>query len=146
MHGDGVLFESLTFTVQEEVAQRLVAREGRHCGPISIITTLLGSAKLGAFVPKTAFWPAPKVGSRIVRIDFNAQQASQIQDIHLLRRILEMAFTQRRKNIHSTARARGAPVNHDQFAAALEFANVDPTRRADQIAPEEYLRIVQALS
>lgn len=143
--GQGVSFESLTFTVQEEVAQRLVAREGRNYGPISVIVALLGRATPGAFVPKTAFWPAPKVNSRIVRIDFDAAQARKIENLRLLRRLLEMTFTQRRKNILTTTRARTAPIPREPFAAALKSAGIDSTRRADQVAPEEYLRLVREL-
>lgn len=145
LRGRGVRFDSLTFTVQEEVAQRLVTREGRECGPVSIMVALLGRARLGSFVPKTAFWPAPKIDSRIVRIDFDETLASRIGNIDLLRRILDMAFTQRRKSILATSRARGAPVGHDPLAAALHSVGIDHAARADRIAPEDYLRLVWEL-
>ncbi|MBN1555754.1 MAG: ribosomal RNA small subunit methyltransferase A [Phycisphaerae bacterium] len=146
LRGEGVLFESLTFTVQEEVALRLTAREGRDRGPLSVLVALLGDAKLGSFVPKTAFWPAPKVDSRIVRIDFDAARAGQIEDIHLLRRILDMTFSQRRKSILATSRARNAPVSHEAFAAALDSAGIDPSARADHVSPEDYLRVTKCLT
>jgi len=144
--GDGVRFDSLTFTVQEEVAQRLVAQEGRDYGPVSVVIALLGRAKLGTFVPKTAFWPAPKIDSRVVRIDFDEARARRIENIDLLKRIVEMTFTQRRKSILATSRAHGAPVSHDQLAEALAAAGIDPSSRADHIPPEDYLRLSLALN
>ncbi|MBN1943366.1 MAG: ribosomal RNA small subunit methyltransferase A [Phycisphaerae bacterium] len=143
--GQGVRFDSLAFTVQEEVARRLVAREGRDYGQVSVMVALLGRAKLGSFVPKTAFWPVPKVDSRVVRIDFDEERAGRIGNIGLLRRVLEMAFTQRRKSILATSKARNAPVSHDQLTAALQSAGIDPAARADHVAPEEYLRLVREL-
>jgi 16S rRNA (adenine1518-N6/adenine1519-N6)-dimethyltransferase len=145
LRGEGVRFESLTFTVQEEVARRFVARQGRDYGPISVMIALLSRARLGAFVPKTAFWPVPKIDSRVVRIDFDEDLAGRIENIGLLRRILEMAFTQRRKSILATSKARNAPVHHDQLAAALQAADIDHTARADHISPEDYLHLAKKL-
>ena len=142
---DGVRFERLTFTVQEELAQRLVASEGRDYGPVSVLVALLGQAKLGTFIPASAFWPAPKVASRVVRIDFDPVAAERIGDIMLLRRVLDMAFSQRRKRILTTAKARGAPVDPKQFAVALDQAGINPDTRPDHVAPEAYLRLIEAI-
>lgn len=145
LRGPGVRFDRLTFTVQEELAQRLLAQKGRDYGAVSVLVALLGRAQLGAFIPASAFWPAPKVASRVVRIDFDPTAAERIRDLTLLRRVLEMAFSQRRKRIQATARARGAPVSPAQFSDALTRANVDGGARADHVSPDEYLRLVEAL-
>lgn len=146
LRGEGVRFDRLTFTVQEEVARRLTAREGREYGPASVLVALLGCARLGAFLPAQAFWPAPKVDSRIVRIDFDPDLAGRVTNMDLLRQVLEMVFSQRRKNLLSTSRAKGAPFPPERFAAALSVAGVDASLRPDRLSPEAYLRLAQALA
>ncbi|RKY27959.1 MAG: ribosomal RNA small subunit methyltransferase A [Planctomycetota bacterium] len=141
----GVRFESLTFTVQQEVAQRFAATAGRQFGPVSVILSLLGKVSLGPTIPASSFWPRPKIASQIVRIDFDAAAAEKLHDAATLQALLSMAFTQRRKRISSTAKGRGAPLAPEVFANALAAANIDPASRADQIPPKNYLTLANIL-
>ncbi|MHC4564104.1 MAG: ribosomal RNA small subunit methyltransferase A, partial [Planctomycetota bacterium] len=89
-------FDRLTFTVQKEVADRLVASPGSgDYGPISVLIALLASASPGPIVPATAFWPKPKIASRIVRIDFDPVAAERIDDLPRLTEIVAAAFGHR---------------------------------------------------
>ncbi|RPI63097.1 MAG: ribosomal RNA small subunit methyltransferase A, partial [Planctomycetaceae bacterium] len=89
-------FDRLTFTVQKEVADRLLAGEGDEAyGPVSVIVGLLGRAVAGPIVPASAFWPKPSIASRIVRIDFDPTAAGQIRDVAVLGQIVNLAFSQR---------------------------------------------------
>ena len=144
--GRGVRFESLTVTVQQEVAQRFAASAGRQFGPVSVVLSLLGRVTLGPVIPAGAFWPRPKVASQIVRVDFDASAGRELRDAAVLRALLSMAFTQRRKRISSTSRSRGAPFGQDVFAEALARAGVDGARRADQITAREYLALANILA
>ncbi len=149
LRGEGVRFDRLTFTVQHEVAERFAAapgrRAGRAYGQVSVILGLLGRVKLGPVIPPTAFWPQPKVSSRIVRVDFDAHTAGQLHDVVILRAVLNMVFTQRRKHISSTARARGAVFGPRVFSDALEKAGVNPTARAGELPPEAYRDLANVL-
>ncbi|HDY66089.1 MAG TPA: ribosomal RNA small subunit methyltransferase A [Phycisphaerae bacterium] len=149
LRGEGVRFDRLTFTVQHEVAERFAAapgrRAGRAYGQVSVILGLLGRVKLGPVIPPTAFWPQPKVSSRIVRVDFDAHTAGQLHDAVILRAVLNMVFTQRRKHISSTARARGAVFGPRVFSEALEKAGVNPTARAGELPPEAYRDLANVL-
>ena len=142
----GVRFDSLTFTVQQEVAQRFAATAGRQFGPVSVILSLLGKVSLGPTIPASSFWPRPKIASQIVRIDFDAAAAEKLDDAATLQALLSMTFTQRRKRISSTAKGRGAPFAPEVFANALAAANIDPASRADQISPKNYLTLANILA
>ncbi len=146
LHGDGVRLDRLTFTVQQELAERFVATEGRNFGPVSVVTALLGRVRLGPAVPASAFWPRPKVASRCVRIDFDAVSAGRLRDVALLQQVLNLAFTQRRKRIAALPRVRGAPFARDRFAAVLQSAGIDPSARPDHIPPEGYLALANVLA
>ncbi|HNX26433.1 MAG TPA: rRNA adenine dimethyltransferase family protein, partial [Phycisphaerae bacterium] len=52
-----VTFDSLTFTVQKEVADRLAAVHGDDYGLVSVIVALMSDIKLGPVIPPSAFWP-----------------------------------------------------------------------------------------
>ena len=153
LRGEGVRFDRLTFTVQHEVAERFAATPGRKSarapggeyGQVSVILGLMGRVRLGAAMPATAFWPRPKVAGRIVRVDFNAPAAGRLHDAATLRAVLNMVFTQRRKRIASTARARGAAFGPQVFLGALAAAGIDPTARAGELPPEAYRDLANVL-
>jgi len=139
-------FERLTFTVQREVADRLTARAGEGAyGPVSVLAALLGELRAGPPVPATAFWPRPKVASRILRIDFAASAASRLRDAETLRSALRLAFGQRRKQLGALPRRASLPVDRGVLAAAMQAAGIDPCLRAEQVPPEQYLLLANAL-
>ena len=141
------LFHRLTFTVQREVAERMVAAPGADAyGPLSVIVSLLGKVSAGPVVPATAFWPQPKVASRILRIDFDAASAGRLADPEVLRALLSAAFGQRRKQVGSLLRRRDCPFDPDALAKALDVAGIGKTSRAEEIGPSQYLQAANALA
>ena len=141
-------FERLTFTVQREVADRLTAGAGQEAyGIVSIVVALLGAARCGPVVPATAFWPAPTVASRIVRIDFDPAAARAIRDVAILLEVVNLAFAQRRKQIGSILRrAEHSSFSPAQLKEALEKNSIDPTARPERITPAQFLTIANALA
>lgn len=139
-------FCRLTFTVQREVADRMTARPGGgRYGPISVLVSLLGRTTAGPAVPASAFWPRPKVESRILRIDFDAALAGRLADVRTLERVLSLAFGQRRKQIGSVAKRKNSPFLPGQFEEALLAAGVDPALRAEEVSPEQFRVLSNAL-
>lgn len=143
-------FDSLTFTVQSEVADRIAAKAGSgDYGPISILTALLGRVTLGLAIPATAFWPRPKVASRIVRIDFDPARAKRVADVAILSDVVRLAFGQRRKQIGSIVRRKqpaGGQVAPAALAAALKAVEVVETLRPEQIPAETFAAIANVIS
>lgn len=140
-------FDRLTFTVQREVADRLAAPPGgKDYGPISVVTALLGRTTLGPAVPAAAFWPRPKVGGRIMRIDFDARAADAVADADELRAVLALAFLHRRKRIGSILRRPQAKHPPQRLADALAAAGIDPSVRPEQVPPEQYRNLGNALA
>jgi 16S rRNA (adenine1518-N6/adenine1519-N6)-dimethyltransferase len=139
-------FDRLTFTVQREVADRLSASPGsKDYGPISVLVALLGRVRLGSAVPASAFWPAPRVASRMVRIDFDPAAAGELKNLQTLRALLAAAFGQRRKQIGSVLRRKAVGTDAEALADALERAGIDTSLRAEAIAPAQYLSAANAL-
>lgn len=141
----GVLFETITFTVQQEVAERFSATTGREYGQASVLIALLGKVTLGPVISAGSFWPQPKVASQIVHIEFDPQAATKLKDSETLQALLSMTFTQRRKRISSTAKAKGAAFAPARFAAAMKKTNIDTSARADHLPPQAYLDLANEL-
>jgi 16S rRNA (adenine1518-N6/adenine1519-N6)-dimethyltransferase len=145
--GAGCRFERMTFTVQQEVADRITAGPGGGAyGPISVLTRLLADVQVGPALPPSAFWPRPRVSSRILRLDFLPERAVQLRSGDALMAALALAFGQRRKQIRSILRRKGAPFAAEALAGALSAAHVEPTCRAEQVTPEQYLVMANALA
>ncbi|MHC4982672.1 MAG: 16S rRNA (adenine(1518)-N(6)/adenine(1519)-N(6))-dimethyltransferase RsmA [Planctomycetota bacterium] len=141
----GTIFERLTFTVQQELADRLTAAPGSHrYGPVSVIVALLGRPTFGPAVPASAFWPRPKVSGRILRIDLRVENAGRL-DAQLLRTLLAQAFGHRRKMIGHLLR-RSDTARGGATAAAMEEAKIDRRLRPEDITPEQYLTWSNAIA
>jgi len=141
-----VHFERLTFTVQREVAARLTAGPGSGAyGPISIMAGLLGRLTAGPIIPPSAFWPTPKVGSRVVRIDVSSETAAQVADIEVLRALVSLAFSRRRKQIGSILKRADTGFDRERLADAMSSAGVAPVQRAQDISPEQFRILTNAL-
>jgi len=139
-------FDRLSFTAQREVAERLsaVVGERQYC-PLSVLVALLGRLKLGPVVPASAFWPRPKVAGRIVRIDLDPA-ADRLKGISHLRKVLSLAFGQRRKQIGSIIRRKDPSIAADVFLRGLESAMIDPTLRPGEVTLQQYLRLANELA
>ncbi len=136
---DAVRFDSLTFTVQQEVATRMLASPGgKLYGPISVLIALLGKGTVGPAIPGGAFWPAPKIASRALRIDFDPDLAGEVADVATLSALVAMAFGQRRKQISSIIKKSSVQFSPDALRAAMESAQIDPSSRAERITPEQF--------
>ncbi len=130
---------SLTLMVQREFADRLVATTERRkdYGRLSVLTALRARARIQFDVPPSAFVPAPKVMSSVVAITPRAD--SPRFDMALLERVTQAAFGQRRKMLRQSLKSLG------DAGALLEAAGIEPERRAEEIPPEGFLRLVRAL-
>jgi 16S rRNA (adenine1518-N6/adenine1519-N6)-dimethyltransferase len=91
---------SLTLMFQREVAERIVAKAGgRQYGRLSVLASLVADAKILFDVPGSAFFPAPKVQSSVVRLLPKEDAGISSRDILKVERLAAKLFGQRRKMI-----------------------------------------------
>ncbi len=141
------LFERLTFTVQRELAVRLLAPPGRRdYGPVSVLVALLGRITRGPTIPANAFWPRPKVTGRIIRIDFDAEASSKVRSIEALTGVVALAFMHRRKQMGSILRRTDAVYSADELGEALGIAGIDTKMRPEQVSPGQFLAMANVLA
>jgi 16S rRNA (adenine1518-N6/adenine1519-N6)-dimethyltransferase len=133
-------FDSLTLMFQREVAERIVAAPGsEHYGRLAVLAGWRAEAKILFDLHRSAFVPAPKVTSSVVRLVPRAEPLAC--DARLLERVTAATFGQRRKMLRQSLRSLGV-----EPAALLSAAAIEPTERAEQLSVAEFVRLAHALA
>lgn len=136
----------MTLTIQDEVAERIVA-EPPKMSILAISVQLYGAPKIAGRIPRTAFWPAPDVGSAILRIDDIGsgleQKLSGLSEQEFFT-VVKAGFASKRKQLHNSL-AHNLALPAEKVAAVLGKADIDPTRRAETLTIEEWVRLSKAM-
>jgi 16S rRNA (adenine1518-N6/adenine1519-N6)-dimethyltransferase len=125
--------------VQYEVAQRIVAGPG-DMSLLGVSIQFYGKPKIIEHVPARAFYPAPKVDSAILRIDLKDEVPLTPGQRDSFFRLVQTGFSQRRKQLHNSL-AHGLHRKNVEIQAWLLAANIDPSRRAETLSIEDWLRL-----
>ncbi|MCA0012639.1 16S rRNA (adenine(1518)-N(6)/adenine(1519)-N(6))-dimethyltransferase RsmA [Mesorhizobium sp. B292B1B] len=130
-------YASMTLMFQREVAQRIVAAPGSEAyGRLGVLAGWRAQARIAFDVPPQAFTPPPKVTSSVVHLE--PRVTPLCADVKKLGRVTEAAFGQRRKMLRQSVKSLGGE-------ALLERAGIDPTRRAETLDVEEFVRLTNAV-
>ena len=128
------------FMLQREVVERMVAAPGgSEYGRLSVMLQYRFQMERLFLVPPGAFNPAPKVESAVVRMIPRPRAALAATDEALLGGIVKSAFAQRRKMLRNTLRERLTEADWTALGIA-------PTRRAEELAAGDYVRIANRLA
>jgi 16S rRNA (adenine1518-N6/adenine1519-N6)-dimethyltransferase len=133
----------MVLTVQEQVAQRIVAGPG-EMSLLALGVQFYGRPRIVTRLKAGAFYPRPKVNSAVVRIDLRARPELDVADVDLFFRAAKAGFGQRRKQLRNSL-AGGLPLSREAVDAALEQAGVDPRRRAETLSLYEWAALANAL-
>lgn len=134
----------LVLTVQQEVAERMVAAPG-DMSLLAVSVQFYGAARILTTFPPAVFWPRPEVASAVVRIDTYDQPPVEVQDEAQFFRVARAGFGQKRKQLKNALGA-GLGLTHGDAMALLDSAGIDPTRRAETLSLSEWAALARALS
>lgn len=130
--------KDMHFMLQKEMVTRLTAEpNSKHWGRLSVMIQYHCQAEYLFTVPPTAFVPAPKVDSAIVRLIPHATKSHVAQDYALFGRLVNQAFTQRRKAIRNS-------IKPFLSAEAIEAAGIDPSLRPDALSVAQYVTLANS--
>lgn len=133
--------DSMTLTVQKEVAERIAARPGgKDYGVLSIMVQYYGRPEIKFIIPKGAFRPVPKVDSACLHIDILKEPGVRVKDEECFFRVVRTAFTQRRKTI-----LNGLRTFRPDIKEILARAGIEPSRRPETLSMEEFARLSDKL-
>jgi len=131
----------LLIMIQQEVARRLVAGPGdADYGALSIVGQYYTEPKILFRVPRTVFYPRPKVDSAVVCLQRRKKPAVEVPDEDLFFNLVRSAFGQRRKTIlNALAGSRRAPgLTREAWPGVLRAAGIDPGRRGESLGIGEF--------
>lgn len=133
------------FLLQKEVTERIAAQPGgKEYGVLSVLLQMHAEVDIPHRVPARAFTPPPQVESAVIRFRMRESPLADPGDEALFRRLVKVAFSQRRKTLANALRA-GRIAPPDALAHALEAAKIDAQRRAETLSIEEYARLSREL-
>ena len=130
----------IALTIQREVAERIVSRDEKM-SLLSLSVQIYGSPRIAAHIPADCFYPPPKIDSSLLLIDVDRQPELAPEEISRLFRLAHAAFNQKRKMLRNSLK----PVLGQDAArvlAAIDAGGIDPRRRPESLALEEWVDIV----
>lgn len=140
---DAPSITDMVIMVQREVGERLVAIPGsRAYGAISVRVRYHCDTQHLGRIPKSVFWPVPKVESILIQLT-RREPPVAVPSTRLMS-VVRAAFGQRRKTIRNSL-VNGLDLDVQLVAEALASARIDPEVRPEMLGLEEYARLAEAL-
>ena len=134
--------ELMVIMIQKEVAEAIVARPG-NLSVLAIGLQLLTRPKIIKLVPPESFYPAPKVDSAIIRLDFMEKPAVEVDDAVTFLKFVKKSFHSPRKTIHNSLRL-GLKLDAAAAVALLQSNYIDRSKRPGELTLQEWQKLYLA--
>ena len=132
---DYQIIHDMHFLVQKEVATKISGEKStKNWGKLALKISLFFESEILFDVPPSSFDIKPKVDSSFIRLIKKKNLDYDISIKEDLFRIIDFAFTSRRKNIKN---------NLKNIKINWEKINVDPNKRPEEISIREYIDILK---
>lgn len=136
--------KSMTIMVQQEVADRLVAKANtENYGAITASIDTIGTAKIIKKINRRMFTPAPNVDSAIVQIIIEPNKYD-IDDIDTLKKLIKSAFAMRRKTLSNNLKQH-FNITNEQINQYLTELNKPLTIRGEALSTEDLVKLANIL-
>ena len=142
------LFSRGVFTIQKEVAKRLVASPGtKDYGRLTLAVRYFAEVTHAFDIPPRCFTPQPEVESSVVVFKFRAKD--EMLDPEMEKKVFDLirtAFGQRRKTFLHLL--KGSPLHNlsrEELIALFESLGWKSTVRGEELLFKDFLALAQAL-
>ena len=131
--------ESMTVTIQKELADRIVAEpNSKDYGALSVWVQSLCDAKIVRILSPKVFWPRPKVDSAIVHMVHRPDKRSKLPDVEFFHTFTRRIFFHRRKFLRSVAiSAFKGRLDKEQVDKVLSENELGPQARTEQLSVQQ---------
>lgn len=135
---------AMVFTVENAACERIFAEPGgKQYGPLSILSSLYGKKEKLFLLDSNSFHPAPHTKSAVIRLTSNGTLSDAPS---VLFPLVQAAFSQRRKTLMNALSSSGLfPDGKKQVTALLESAGIPKNIRAEDLNPDDYVRIAREI-
>jgi len=117
------------FMVQKEVALKLTLKD-KKLSSLGILLNTFFDTEYIMSVPRTFFYPPPKVVSAVIKITPKKNPPIPISQISHYERFLKKIFSQKRKMLKNKLPLK-----------ILKEASVEPTKRVDELTLEDFIKL-----
>ncbi len=132
--------------VQKEVAERLLAQPGtKSYGRLTLAFRYHADVSHVLDVSRRSFSPVPAVDSSVVKIVFHEKGVAGLDET-LLFKIIQAAFSMRRKNILNCLSNSTLDISRDQWKEILAALKIPENKRAEELLLKDYLDLTSAAS
>lgn len=141
---NNVLFDKCIFTVQKEVADRMVAPPGsENYSSFSVLCQWMYTVKNLFTLAPGNFWPRPNVSSTVVQLE-KKTEPPQCDNPQFFVTLIHALFSSRRKTVSNNIKSL-IPAGIDSKELFLK-AGIQPSERAEDIPLEKLLELSQITS
>lgn len=134
--------ERIVLMVQEEVADRLAAHPG-DMSIVSVMAQYYADVRKEIFVPKTAFYPVPKVDSTVISLV--PKRPFDRDGDRKLFRVVRAGFAARRKTLSNNI-ASSFRIPRGEVETMLSVLGLDPMVRAQELHIEDWERLADMIA
>lgn len=136
---------SMTFMVQKEVADRILASPGnKQYGSLTVFVNFYSKPSMVIKAPKSVFIPQPKVDSVVIKLEMKEELPECNKELFF--KIVHSGFMQRRKNIlNSLTSNNSLNLTKEEMAKVLEELNLSSNLRAEDLSLEDYINITNKI-
>ena len=137
-------FPRMVLMLQDEVADRLVAQPGgSDYGVLSVMAQYAADITKAFRVSAQCFRPRPEVASAVVLLRMQDRTRLSRQEEVAFRALVKAAFAHRRKTLVNSLRDEGYELH--AVIEILPRLDIAPTRRAETLSVDDFLRLALAL-
>ncbi len=139
--------QSMTVTIQKEVADRIAAQPGsKDYGSLSVWIQSQCRVELVRCLPPAVFWPRPKVTSAIIHVEVDEQLRSRLPDPAFFHDFVRSLFFHRRKFLRSVLQsALKGRLEKSAIDQLLAETGLRPQCRAEQLDVAAILALAEAV-
>ncbi|MEE8480691.1 MAG: 16S rRNA (adenine(1518)-N(6)/adenine(1519)-N(6))-dimethyltransferase RsmA [Desulfobacterales bacterium] len=131
---------------QKELAQRITAQpDCKDYGRLTVMLRYCADIKRLAEVKASLFFPRPKVDSEVLEIIFNNIIKYPAKDELFLFKVIKAAFSKRRKTLKNSLLGSELHMDAKTVVQVLENADIDPSRRAETLTVQEFVKLSNCL-
>lgn len=133
--------KSMTLLLQKEVAERIVARDGKE-SLLSLSVKIFGDPKIIKKVPRGAFNPVPNVDSAVINIENISTKKLDGSTPANYFKILHAGFAHKRKQLLPNI---SNIFDKDKTKKAFEDLGIDPKIRAEDLPISTWVKLSKIL-
>jgi 16S rRNA (adenine1518-N6/adenine1519-N6)-dimethyltransferase len=133
----------ITVTLQEEVAERLIAAPGNKTfGVLSLLIQVRYQASDSFRIPRSCFFPAPDVDSACITLARRDARPLSMTELAAFTGLVKLAFSQRRKMMLKLLKTKWPA---DLLEPAFKKLDLSPQVRAEDLSLERFLDLTRIL-